>query len=172
MDMTTSNQRQQRINFTLGWDPGTVRGDAPQGHQGRHRHIEQAARRGAVGHGALEQRRRFLADHGAAAVIQFVNIAGRNRPGKLLLQAVYFSGCGRQCLPGSVPVGRQTHIGIHGKNVLPLRLLGLAAGGEAAEQQRRKGRAHPFFHSSRRPSRARMSVASSANSRCPPTGMP
>ena len=92
MDMTTPNQRQQRINFTLGWDPGAVRGDAPQGHQGRHRHIEQAARRGAVGHGALEQRRRFLADHGAAAVIQFVNIAGRNRPGKRLLQAVYFSG--------------------------------------------------------------------------------
>ncbi len=47
-----------------------------------------------------------------------------------------------------------------------------AAGGERQGHQRGQDKAGKSFHSSRRPSSARMSVASSANSRWPPTGIP
>ena len=57
-------------------------------------------------------------------------------------------------------------------------LLNLILPKEKSKNERRMG-FHPAFlfrgrgaQISRRPSRARISVASSANSRCPPTGMP
>ena len=87
------------------------------------------------------------------------------------LQPVDLPGGGGQCLVGVVTVGGKGHVGVHGEQGYLLRLL-CAAGGECQRRQAGQQQAGKAFHSSRRPSSARISVASSANSRWPPTGMP
>ena len=109
--------------------------------------------------------------------VESVNITGGTvrRDGKLdlgkdLFAFVRNAGEITICEDGAVgclSCEAQSDVGVHGEDV-----EGLGLGGAARQQQQGKEKGEKFFHSSRRPSSARIKVASSANSRCPPTGMP
>ena len=164
MDVLAAHQRQQGVDLLLGGDMGRVGGDAPQGYQRGHGHIEGTA--GLIGQGQrpLQKLPRLLLHRHGLTGVEAADIAGGNGAGEGGLQPVDLAGRGGQRFLRAVAVGGEGHVGIHGEQG---HLLGLwcAAGGEGQCRQTGQQQAGKTFHSSRRPSSARISVASSANSR-------
>ena len=164
-------QRQQGIDLLLGGDVGAVGGDAPKGHKRGNGGIKGPAGGLTESQGGGDQVRRLLGHIGAALGVQGIDFASLPGPGQGPVQAVQFLTAGGQGLRSLVSVGGQGHIGVHGEQAQLFRLRLDAAAGKAQQKRRQHGAAYTL-HSSRLPSRARISVASSANSRWPPTGMP
>ena len=143
---------------------GRIGGDAPQGYQRRHGHIEGTA--GLIGQGQrpLQKLPRLLLHRHGLTGVEAADIAGGNGAGEGGFQPVDLAGRGGQRFLRAVAVGGEGHVGIHGEQGHLLDLW-CAAGGEGQCRQTGQQQAGKAFHSSRRPSSARISVASSANSR-------
>ena len=169
--MIHPHQGKQGVDLLLPGHLGAVGGDAPQGHQWGHGGVKGPAGGPAQGHSIGNQIRRLPGHIGSALPVQGINFAALPGPGQGRIQTVQLLAAGGQRLRCPVAVGCQAHIGIHGEQTQLLRLRLRAAPGQA-QQQSGHYPAEQTLHSSRLPSRARISVASSANSRCPPTGMP
>ena len=169
--MLCPHQRQQCVDLLPGGNAGMIRGDPPQFHQRGNGHIKGASGLLAVPQGAAQQLRCALIQHSAAIGIELCHIACCDGAAELLLQRIDLIGGSLQYVKGTVSHRHQRHIGVHGEDIQRLG-FGCAAGGQRQGQHRSQQQADPAFHSSRRPSSARISVASSANSRWPPTGMP
>ena len=171
VDMGAAHQRQQGVDLLLGGDVGRVGGDAPQGHQRGHGHVKGAARLVGESQRAQQQLPRLLLHRYGFAGVETADVAGADGAGEGGLQPVDLLGGGGQRFSGVVAVGGEGHVGVHGEQGNLLRLL-RPAGGKGQRRQAGQQQTDETFHSSRRPSSARISVASSANSRWPPTGMP
>ena len=165
------HQRQQRVDLLLIGNAGVIRGDPPQLHQRGNGHIKGAAGLLAVPQRAAQQFRCALIQHSAAVGVEPRHIACFDGAAELLLQRIDLIGGSLQYVKGAVSHRHQRHVGVHGEDIQRLGFR-RAAGGQRQGQHRSQQQADPAFHSSRRPSSARISVASSANSRWPPTGMP
>ena len=171
VDVLIAHQRQQCVDLRLRGDAGTVGGDAPQFHQRGDGDIEGTVRFLAVLQRPRQQLRTVLVPDGGAVTVQTGDLAGVHRAGEGGFQRVDGAAQVSQHIISAVADGHEGHVGVHGEELQRLTLL-CAAGGERQGHQRGQDKAGKSFHSSRRPSSARMSVASSANSRWPPTGIP
>ena len=165
------HQGEQSVDLRLLRHPGAVGGDAPKGHKRGNGGVKGPAGSLTESQGGGDQVRRLLGHIGAALGVQDIDFASLPGPGQGPVQAVQLLTAGGQGLRSLVSVGGQGHIGVHGEQAQLFRLRLDAAAGKAQQKRRQHGAAYTL-HSSRLPSRARISVASSANSRWPPTGMP
>ena len=171
VDVLIAHQRQQRVDLLLRGDAGTVGGDAPQLHQRGDGDIEGTVRFLAVLQRPRQQLRTVLVPDGGAVTVQAGDLAGVHRAGEGGFQRVDGAAQVSQHVISAVADGHEGHVGVHGEQG-QLGGLGGTAAGQGQRRQAGQQGGGKSLHSSRRPSSARMSVASSANSRWPPTGIP
>ena len=160
---------QQGSNFRLTCHVGRVAGDVPQRYQRGHGDVKGTAGDGAILLGQGQQDIGVRGKLGGMGGVQHVHVAAADGAGDVTLQGVDEDAAGRHRVLGTGAVGGDGHVGVHGEKA---GLGGLAAAGEGQGQHQGQRQAAKPLHSSCRPSSARISVASSANSRWPPTGMP